>query len=416
MARTMDIGKDSRLIFDLIWIQAADHSRGAIREAAGDANRVTLVKNRDGDTMVGLYSPSAEEAKTKGRLISFAALMAHHYAAERSALVFVSTSDDNAAMAAIENGLPVPDTDRFGPIEELVDVAREYIAENPGTKVFGTAGNLGSTEIEEFDLDAFLKSKETRKLFGPCSIKKLDSNRRTMAMAAALLLFGAYVGYDYYEQKRKAEEAARLATMQKTPEQQYAEGLRAAIKQQGMPISMVKQLLGLAGKQETTAAGWRVSKLQCSSMGCNATWKREAKTATFADLISVLGKDRLTLATDQTAVKTIPASLSAAESAYPDPIALPKEQDAWVTLLTPLQKTGGVLNFGISQATVLPVDGITIPNGVRKSEIKVTGPAWGGNYFASLPNWALVRDLSFTLSAGSDSRLTIDGTIIFFTR
>lgn len=416
MAHYMDIGKDARLIFDLIWVQAADHSNNAIREAAGDAKQIVVIKRNDGDAMVGIYTPSTEEEKTRRKLVSFAGIIALRFHEERSALVMVDMADGMSAVAAIANGLPVPDTDRYGRTEDVIEVALEFISDNPGTSIYGNTNKLGSHSVTPFDLTEFLNDKETKKLIRACQIRKTSKTHKTIILAAALVLAGGYVAYDHIEQKRKAEEAARLAAQQKTPEQIYNEGLRDAIRQQGLPASAARQMVALARKQETSVNGWRITRLRCSSSGCDATWTRSSKIATFSDLIDAVGKEGLQIATDQTAVKHISGQFSYKEDEFPDPQTIPSEQEAWIKLLSPLQRTAGVMNFGISAASVLPVAGVTIPNGVRKAEINVTGPAWGDSYFTSLPQWVMVREINYTLNANDVGHLTTDGTIIMFTR
>lgn len=416
MAHVFDAGKDLRIIFDLMWVQATDNSNASVREAAGDANLVVLAKNASGDVMVGIYKPTADQAKTRRKQVSFAALMARKFESERSALIFIDLGNGKAAMAAISNGLPVPDTDRFGEMENLIQVALEFIADNPGVKIYGNSDLLLDFEVEPFDFLGYLQEKDSRKIVKSCMISKIGSNKRVVIMGLALLLIVGNMAYEHYEKKRKEEEAARLAAQQKTPEQIYAEGLPMAIQQQGIPVPAARKLVATARGQEMRAAGWKVTRIMCSSSGCSATWARSNDSATFADLIAVLGKQGLQLATDQTAVKSIPVDIALATSPdrYPNPAKLKGELEAWTQLLSPLQRLGKAINFGVNNAAPLQVNGVTIPNGIRKGELKVRGPAWIDQYLIGLPEWTLVRDISYSIAEGGEP--STEATVIYLTK
>jgi hypothetical protein len=111
----------------------------------------------------------------------------------------------------------------------------------------------------------------------------------------------------------------------------------------------------------------------------------------------------------------VPAATEA--SKYPNTAALPGKNDAWVSLLSPLQKTAGRVMFSVGGGAAFPVSGITHAGSIRKHELSVAGPVWVDSYVTTLPAWVVVRELAYEISNPS----AVDGVkmsakLVFFTK
>jgi hypothetical protein len=96
---------------------------------------------------------------------------------------------------------------------------------------------------------------------------------------------------------------------------------------------------------------------------------------------------------------------------------LPGKNDAWVSLLSPLQKTAGRVMFSVGGGAAFPVSGITHAGRIRKHELSVAGPVWVDSYVTTLPAWVVVRELAYEISNPS----AVDGVrmsakLVFFTK
>lgn len=406
MARFMDAG-NVRLVFDLIWVKLPDGSKGTVAENASGAKLAVHLKGDEYSHIAGYLNDPEGGRK---RRIAFAAVVASAFRSEKGLLLFLEMEDDEAIMVAVRNGLPVPDYDRYGYRQDLMSAAREFLQDHPSAQILSNTDDFPQSEI--FDLNAFLDDKETRKLFSKAALRPISNNRKTMVLFAALIAFGGYVGWDHYQTKKKADMAAQVAAQQQkiNPEQLYAQLLPSAIATEGMQARDAAALLKNISSWEMSAGGWGVNYIKCNAGGCGMTYGRRLKTSTFRDLVGAVGKGNLTLATDQTAIKSVP---------YPAPLAkigrtaLKPAQDALVDMLSPLQRLGGAVTFGVSPMAKFPAGGVTPPGAISKGEVTVQGPFWASEIMSGLPEWALVREFGIT-SKGAD--LFFNATIIFFSK
>jgi hypothetical protein len=419
MASYTDLNRNVRLVHDLVWLQAVDDDHESVREAAGDAHKVARVVNSYGTIMVGQYLPKLDPPRKGKRLVSFAALMAIFLKEERHALVCLELGPGVAAMVGIVNGLPLPDTDRYGLRENVIKMAVDFLSDYPEATVYGNIKELDSGRLKSLEIEKLLQEKNASKWVKAAEIRPLaGTSKLTWVIALALVLFAAYVGYDHYQSKKKAAASAQSAVQEKSPEQRYAEGLSAAIEQEGMSIVAARQMFETLNTMTLLQAGWRVSRLQCNRGGCAAVWVRLASTSSFEDLVQALGQREVVLQPDQTGLQTIAIVIPNAEKQdYPDPKLLPQKQQAWVDILSPLQKTAGRINFVVDAGAPFPVEGITIPGAIHKTELNLRGPLWVDSYLKSLPPWVMIREFLYEIP-GSDKfeGVNIDAKLIFFTK
>jgi hypothetical protein len=421
MASYTDLSKKIRLVHDLVWLQAADSDRLSIVEAAGAAREVVQVVNSYGSIMVGQYLPKLDGGGKGKTLVSFAAFMAAYLKDERQALVCLETGPGTAAMVGLVNGLPVPDADRYGSREDIVKLAAEFLSDYPEATCYGNVQGFDTQAMKPLDLDGLMSDKFAAQLIRLARIRPLSAGGSPLVWVLILVAFVivGYMGYDYYETKIKPPPPPLAqAQQEKPPEQIYAEGLNAAIRQQGMSVAAALQLIQAARSETLVQPGWRMTRLKCSAGACSALWVRQTNSASFEDLVQALGGEKIQLQPDQTALQAVSFPMANTESGYPDPLALPKKQDAWVSLLSPLQRTAGRVPFAVTAGAAFPVQGLTPPNSIFKNEFTVSGPVWADTYLSALPTWVMIKEFAFEIAEGAQQSegTKIDANLIFFTK
>ncbi len=414
MASYTELNNKIRLVHDLVWLQADEDDDESVRTAAGEARQIAKVVNSYGTVMVGQYLPKLDGQAKGKKLVSFAALMALHLKDEHQALVCMEIGPGVAAMVGVIKGLPVPDTDRYGLREDIIRLAQDFILDYPEASVHGNLTELEPQRLQPLDMTSLLQTKSASAILRAAQIRPLSgSSRLTWVLLLCLVIFSAYVGYDYLKNWLKPPPVVQQP-VEKTPEQIYAEGLKDAIRQQGMTVSLARAVVQAMRARPMSIPGWRVSSLSCGSATCSAIWVRSSPTSSFADITQALGNE-LQLRSDQTVQQTLIVNAQAADDAYPNPQTLPDKREAWVSVFSPLQKTGGSLAFTIDNVAAFPVQGLTPPGSIYANQLSLSGKVWIDSFFDTLPSWAMVRE--FTYSSEQDSEnATFNAKIVLFTK
>lgn len=414
MASYTELNNKIRLVHDLVWLQADEEDDESVRTAAGEARQIAKVVNSYGTVMVGQYLPKLDGQAKGKKLVSFAALMALHLKDEHQALVCMEIGPGVAAMVGVIKGLPVPDTDRYGLREDIIRLAQDFILDYPEASVHGNLTELEPQRLQPLDMTSLLQTKSASAILRAAQIRPLSgSSRLTWVLLLCLVIFSAYVGYDYLKNWLKPPPVVQQP-VEKTPEQIYAEGLKDAIRQQGMTVSLARAVVQAMRARPMSIPGWRVSSLSCGSATCSAIWVRSSPTSSFADITQALGNE-LQLRSDQTVQQTLIVNAQAADDAYPNPQTLPDKREAWVSVFSPLQKTGGSLAFTIDNVAAFPVQGLTPPGSIYANQLSLSGKVWIDSFFDTLPSWAMVRE--FTYSSEQDSEnATFNAIIVLFTK
>lgn len=415
MASYTELNNKIRLVHDLVWLQADEDDGESVRTAAGEAHQIAKVVNSYDSVMVGQYLPKLDGQAKGKKLVSFAALMALHLKDEHQALVCMEIGPGVAAMVGVIKGLPVPDTDRYGLREDIIRLAQDFISDYPEASLHGNLTELEPQRLQPLDMTGLLRSKHAKAILRAAQIRSLSGgSRSTWILVLLLVIFSAYVGYDYLKNRLKLSPMVVQQPAQKPPEQIYAEGLKDAIRQQGMTASLARTVVQAIRARPMSIPGWRVSRLSCGSATCGAIWVRSSPTSSFAEITQALGND-LQLRSDQTVQQTLIVNAQAADDAYPNPQTLPDKREAWVSVFSPLQKAGGSLAFTIANVAAFPVQGLTPPGSIFANELSLSGQVWADSFFDTLPGWAMVREFTYSFEANSESAI-FDAKIVFFTK
>jgi hypothetical protein len=414
MASYTELNNKIRLVHDLVWLQADEDDTESVRTAAGEARQIAKVINSYGAVMVGQYLPKLDGQAKGKKLVSFAALMALHLKDEHQALVCMEIGPGVAAMVGVIKGLPVPDTDRYGLREDIIRLAQDFILDYPEASVHGNLTELEPQRLQQLDMTSLLQTKHASAILRAAQIRPLSGGSGlTWVLVLCLVIFSVYVGYDYLKNWLKLPVAQQ--PVEKTPEQIYAEGLKAAIRQQGMAVSLARAVVQAIRARPMSIPGWKVSSLSCASANCSVLWVRSSPTSSFADITQALGND-LQLRSDQTVQQTLNVNAQAADDAYPDPQTLPDKREAWVGIFSPLQKTGGSPSFTINNVAAFPVGGLTPPGSIYVNELSLSGQVWADSFFDTLPNWAMVREFTYSTQGGDSESATFNAKIVLFTK
>ena len=414
MASYTELNNKIRLVHDLVWLQADEEDNESVRTAAGEARQIAKVVNSYGTVMVGQYLPKLDGQAKGKKLVSFAALMALHLKDEHQALVCMEIGPGVAAMVGVIKGLPVPDTDRYGLREDIIRLAQDFILDYPEASVHGNLTELEPQRLQPLDMTSLLQAKHASAILRAAQIRPLSGGSRlTWVLLLCLVLFSAYVGYDYLKNWLKPPPVVQKP-VEKTPEQIYAEGLKDAIRQQGMTVSLARAVVQAMRARPMSIPGWRVSSLSCGSATCSAIWVRSSPTSSFADITQALGNE-LQLRSDQTVQQTLIVNAQAADDAYPNPQTLPDKREAWVSVFSPLQKAGGSLAFTIANVAVFPVQGLTPPGSIYANQLSLSGKVWIDSFFDTLPGWAMVREFTYSFEDDSENA-TFNAKIVLFTK
>jgi hypothetical protein len=81
-----------------------------------------------------------------------------------------------------------------------------------------------------------------------------------------------------------------------------------------------------------------------------------------------------------------------------------------------LQKTGGSPSFTIINVAAFPVGGLTPPGSIYVNELSLSGQVWADSFFDTLPNWAMVREFTYSTQGGDSESATFNAKIVLFTK
>lgn len=394
-----------RFAFDLVWHQVPDLSSSTLKGIADDARGFVPVKSSDGYAVGFFHDP--EEPKG---VLSFAALIANLFPDDGSCLYFEDLGDGNAIMAAINFGLPVPNMDRYGDVDELIGLALDHITENRNVRVFGKNCNLEG--VSEVDIGERLASKDGRKALSESSLRKVGQgaiNTKVLFYGLAILGVLGYIGNDQYEEyqrKKAAELAAANAVAKKSPEQIYLESLPAAIAAEGLSKKGAIESLRVINGVRTSVAGWDTKSVTCDTGGCLLNMSKSFLQATMDDLQRAMGGYQVKFTTDSAATILIP--VQAPQFAL-DRASLPKAFPASLKLTEVFHRYSSKISATASQPAPVIAGGVTLPNGVMKSAIKINGPIWLLQLLNTLPETVSVKSITVT-NNGIASTANIDLT------
>jgi len=184
--------------------------------------------------------------------------------------VLIVEEGDVALLAALQNGQPAPGFDGYGPIEEIIETARNFINMAPaGVTVYGNCRLLNASPLT---LETIVASSTTKK---QALLKKMPNSSARYVMAAGVLFIlalGANFAYNQYQKaERIKKEKLSYVNVDAVYQSNVAEVLKTAI-----PAKAAYSLLNkILGKLVVDNHGWAFATVLCQQGGCTYTWKNE---------------------------------------------------------------------------------------------------------------------------------------------
>lgn len=264
---------DNAFVFGQRWyhLTGEDGERQEIRRYAKDAGAsvrlATIIRTARG-IACGFFLGQVPRMYKKRPLFSAAAVFAATCGSKNTLLTY--SVDDVVAVIGIKDGLPDPDTDWVGELEDAIVVAQKFIQEN-GDRAFTVFDNAGVfTDAEPFDLATIDFDVQQKNL----QVLSL-SRSLIISLAIFLVVVGiplVYYGFiqDYLIQKKRAEQARQSVD----PVVAYLTSVRQALAEE-LPVSARK--LGAAfeviiNAQPMNEQGWVLQAVECGQAGCSGVW------------------------------------------------------------------------------------------------------------------------------------------------
>lgn len=376
----IDVG-GKQLLAGLSWRKLHEQTRKEVNGYAAEVGANYLVR-LDGsrDSYVGLVK---SDDKFRKSVYSLAALFATAPEVDSTALLFVDLparrEGQLSLLVGVRNGMPQAGFDAIGSRHDMMVLANEFIQASSSNVTVYT-NTRAFQQSRPLDLSDLLHSnaKVARlHVYSPGRGKVVFA-----AAAAVAVVIGCGAWYAWEE--HKAEEAKRAAKM-RDPNLLYEQGLPAALASVPVrPRQFADQVLPVISRMPSSAAGWKVATIECSTGVCETKWGAGVGTnESFA----------------QTFPQAAPEyDLNGAWLKVSTPIDTPAvalQRDALPTLQGFLRETGSQFQFWakagwryqFGQPTVFGV-----PPGVSPTAIR--NPVMAGDWESSGDYWMLGSALS----------------------
>lgn len=224
------------------------------------------------ETLVGFLPAVASGADLPKKIYSLAAMLAG-VPNISPYCVLVIEDGDVAILAALQDGLPSPGFDGYGPTENIIAAAREFINMAPqGVTVYGNCKLMDATPL------ALERIVQTTKTKSQALVRSLPKPAYKFGMLALLaIIFAATANYAYdYKKKQELAELAKLSYV--NVDAKYLENVSALLKAAPPAKAVFAMLKDALGHTETTNNGWALSTILCDKAGCIYNWANDGGT------------------------------------------------------------------------------------------------------------------------------------------
>ena len=267
-----------QVIFGLDWVALSGELKEHKEVKALAQENVALyqVRHKGEDAIVyGFLSQDALSAEIKkANLVSAAVLLATTEQIAANA-IFIEVEAQNAKLAILENGVPSPGGDFYGSVQEAEEIIRRI--QNDAYEPFTFYGNY--FEVYSNTIPLSLVDLLDNGDVAAATLVEIKGNtvKWLGGFALFLLCFCAYFLYSDHQKEQKKIAALKLAQQKNTPvnpTKLYAESLRIAASDAGIPSSKAAGILAESWqKQETVLAGWKLSEIDCLPQACSYFWR-----------------------------------------------------------------------------------------------------------------------------------------------
>ncbi len=266
-----------QVIFGLDWVALSGELKEHKEVKALAQENVALyqVRHRGDDaTMYGFLSQNALSTEVrKANLISAAVLLATTEQVAANA-IFIEVEAQNAKLAILENGVPSPGGDFYGSVQEAEEIIRRI--QNDAYEPFAFYGNY--FEVYSNTIPLSLADLLNNGDVTAATLVEIKGNtiKWLSGFALFMLCFCIYFFYNNHHKEQQKIAALKLAQKNNAvvnPVKLYADSLKTAAADAGIPSSKVASILVDSwAKQETLLAGWKLVEIDCLPQACSYLW------------------------------------------------------------------------------------------------------------------------------------------------
>ena len=296
VARLVAVSKP--LVVGLSWRQvtlSAGSTRADVLKAGRALKPVRIHAPKNGSVLGLLAAGDLDGQRLPRKCWSASAMFASLSDVPRTALLALAlpradgSTPVEAALIAVQDGVPLPDYDLVVGIDDVADVGAKalttlerLVGDRP--EAFGAL--VGGTPIEWEDI---AQRGTVGALTAPTS-----SGPMTLVAVLALLGGGLYMGWDWWQAEQRRQAAVEAARTRVDPNIAYGQSVASAL---GATLwlgpKQIEQLVAAVGRIPTEIGGFRLdvqAGVECSAkFECSASYKRHAATtATYADFAKAL--------------------------------------------------------------------------------------------------------------------------------
>ncbi len=266
-----------QVIFGLDWVALSGElkERKEVKALAQENAALYQVRHKGEDTVVyGFLSRDALSAEIKkANLVSAAVLLATTEQVATNA-IFIEVEAQNAKLAILENGVPSPGGDFYGSVHEAEEIIRRI--QNDAYEPFTFYGNY--SEVYSNTIPLSLADLLHNGDVAASTLVEIKGDAVKWLGGLALLMLFLCIYFFYNSHQKEQQKIAALKLSKKndvvvSPEKLYAESLKIAASDAGIPSSKAASILVESwAKQETVLAGWKLVEIDCLPQSCSYLW------------------------------------------------------------------------------------------------------------------------------------------------
>ena len=284
------------VVFGLDWVPLTGETteKKEVRTLVADMDAAFEVRYaNDHAIMYGFFAESEvpedlpKAAKTK--LLSPSVLLATFPQITANA-IWIEVDGQNARLAVLKDGLPMPSGDFFGDIGDAEERIRQIEADSGGVsfRYFGNFDAVYSSTIP-ITLEDLVREGGV----AAATLKKASRGvePKQIALLAVLVVIGMYLALPSFHSK-----PVKKTQKQEDPNVVYQRTIGEKLSAAGMPITVAAPALFGNWNIETLQGGWSLSKVTCQISECVYTWTVQG--GNFLSLVDALGKQNYELSLD----------------------------------------------------------------------------------------------------------------------
>ena len=238
-----------------------------IRENATDIGASYFVRTQSATgTTVG-FLPDERRPDLPKKARSLAALLAGVPGVSPDCVLVVQ-DQDVALMVGLREGMPAPGFDGYGPVDEVLRAAQEFIRVSPtAVKVYG---NCETLQPDPLSLEEVVAKSTAAK---SARIRAMPRPWVAVAIVAGVLIAAGVVGKYAHEFQAAQKKLDDIRKAYVNIDAVYDASVKERFRAMTPAIPAVAQLTQMLGAAPVSSGGWALSEIVCQKDGCSYVWK-----------------------------------------------------------------------------------------------------------------------------------------------